>query len=194
MRSVLLIGGPSGAGKSIVAAEIGRRLAIPWLMVDDLRLAFQRSRATLPVGNDALHFFADIAEKSHIWRESPERLRDTLIAVGEAMSPAIEAVILNHIDQRLPIVIEGDGVLPSLLTRSALQLAVAEGMLRAVFIVEPGEAALLDAIRVQARGDGWMTDADVRVEARAKWLFGTWLAAEARRLGCRSSIAAHGTR
>jgi hypothetical protein len=48
--------------------------------------------------------------------------------------------------------------------------------------VEPGEAALLDAIRVRARGDGWMTDADVRVEARARWLFGTWLAAEARRL------------
>jgi len=51
---VLLIGGPSGVGKSVVARSIGLRLGIPWLQVDDLRLALERSEVTLPSGTEAL--------------------------------------------------------------------------------------------------------------------------------------------
>ena len=50
---VLLIGGPSGGGKSTVAEQIGLRLGISWLQVDDLRLALQWSRVTLPAGTEA---------------------------------------------------------------------------------------------------------------------------------------------
>ena len=46
--TVLLIGGISGAGKTTVARQLGLHLGLPWLQVDDLRLALQRSRATLP--------------------------------------------------------------------------------------------------------------------------------------------------
>ncbi len=45
---VLLIGGISGVGKSTVAKRLGLRLELPWLQVDDLRLALQWSRVTLP--------------------------------------------------------------------------------------------------------------------------------------------------
>ena len=182
-RYVLLIGGPSGSGKTTAAEEIRRRLSIPWLMVDDLRLAFQHSRVTLPVGTDDLYFFIDIEERGHqVWQESPERLRDALIAVGEVMSPAIEIVILNHLDQRHPVIIEGDGILPSLLTRPLLRKRLLGGNLHAVFVVESDEEALLSNMLARGRGIDVMTLSDVRTEVRAKVLFSRWVAAEAQRL------------
>jgi 2-phosphoglycerate kinase len=45
---VLLIGGSSGVGKSSIARQLGRRFGTPWMQVDDLRLALQRSRVILP--------------------------------------------------------------------------------------------------------------------------------------------------
>lgn len=136
---VLLLGGVSGTGKSTAAREIGQRFGIPWLQVDDLRLAFQRSRVTLPQGTGALHYFADIETKPDIWRQPPERLRDTLSAVGHAMSPALEAVIENHVDQREPIVIEGDGIVPALIDRPSVRQRFDRRQVQAVFLVEPDE-------------------------------------------------------
>lgn len=180
---VLLIGGPSGSGKTTVADAIGRRFSIPWLMVDDLRLAFQYSQVALPTGTDALYFFADIdGPKRHVWRASPERLRDALIAVGNVMAPAIEIVILHHLDQRRPIVIEGDGILPSLLTRPRLQDWMRSGNIRAVFITEPDDEVLLRNMLARGRGVDAMSMDNMRTEVRAKALFSYWVETEARRL------------
>jgi 2-phosphoglycerate kinase len=112
---VLLLGGHSGTGKSTVAARLARRFGMAWLMADDLRLALQRSRAVLPspAATAALRFHATPGW----WRHSPERLQEALIADGEALSPALEVVIENHVDQGLPVVLEGDAVLPALLAR-----------------------------------------------------------------------------
>jgi 2-phosphoglycerate kinase len=148
-------------------------------MVDDLRLAFQRSQVTLPAGTDALHFFSDIEQRPHVWQESPERLRDALIAVGEVMATAIEAVVLNHLDQRHPVVIEGDGILPSLLTRPLLGERLTAGGFHAVFVVEHDENALLNNMLARGRGFDRLIASEVRTEARAKALFSRWIAVEA---------------
>ena len=80
---VLLIGGPSGIGKSTVAAEVALRLGVPWLMVDDLRLALQRCGLPIPDA-DAVETF-----------DGP----GGLVALGKAVAPAIEVVIENHVNQ-----------------------------------------------------------------------------------------------
>ena len=116
---VLLIGGSSGVGKTTVAEQVAVRFGVPWLMVDDLRLALQRSRVTLPERTEALYFFE---ETPNVRRLPPERRRDASIAVGEVMSPAVEVVVENHVDQTIPIVIEGDGILPSLLVRPPVRM------------------------------------------------------------------------
>ena len=173
---VLLIGGHSAAGKTTVAAQIGRSLGMPWMMVDDLRLAFQRARVRLPEGTDALHF----DKTPNFWRRPPEELRDALIAVGEVMSAPLEVVVENHVDQAAPIVIEGDGILPALLSQPPLIERSAK--VRAAFIIEPEESAILD--NTLARGKGFVagrTEAELRVDAHARWLFGQWLAQEAAR-------------
>jgi 2-phosphoglycerate kinase len=178
---VLLVGGHSGAGKSTVAQRLARRYGTAWLMADDLRLALQRSRVTLrsPDATAALHF--DTAPGW--WRHPPERLRDAAIAVGAALSPALEVVIENHVDQRLPVVLEGDGILPALLARPPVRARAAGGRVRAVFVVEPDEAALAANIRARGLEATFMTAVEVAGMVRARWLYGRWLAEQARRAG-----------
>lgn len=180
---VLLIGGGSGMGKTTVAAELGRQLGIPWFQVDDLRLALQRSRVTFPGGSDALNFFADIDDKPHIWQEPPLVLRDALIAVGEILSPGLEAMIENHADQGQPIIIEGDGILPSLLARPALRKRASDNQVRAVFLIESDEDVLFSNMQSRARTVAYMSEVDLRAEAHAKMLFGQWLIGEAGQFG-----------
>jgi 2-phosphoglycerate kinase len=178
---VLLLGGHSGTGKSTVAERLARRYGVAWLMADDLRLALQRSRAVLPSpeATAALRFHATPGW----WRSPPERLRDALIADGEALSPALEVVIENHIDQRLPVVLEGDAILPALLARPPVQTRAAGGRVRAVFLVEPDERLLLATVLARGREHTWMTEAELRAVVRGRWLYGQWLTDQARRAG-----------
>jgi 2-phosphoglycerate kinase len=161
---VLLIGGPSGIGKTTVAAQVARRLDVPWLMVDDLRLALMRSGLLIPDNPRADAF-------------DP---KDGLVAVGEAVAPAIEVVIENHVDQRMPVVIEGDGILPSLLERESVRTRATHGRIRAVYLAEPDPDAL--HANLVARGaDTWRED--LHWYARRSAAYGEWLRAEAERRG-----------
>ncbi|MBA3943048.1 MAG: hypothetical protein H0X37_00630 [Herpetosiphonaceae bacterium] len=175
-RRVLLIGGPSGVGKTIAAQQVGERCGIPWLQVDDLRLALQSSQVVLPTRTADLYFFL---QTPNVWSLQPERLRDALVAVGEVLSPAIEVVIANHVDTVAPVVIEGDGILPSLFARPVVRERVNRGQVGAVFLVEPDEAVLLTNMVARGRGAERLTPMELQSEARAKWLYGQWLVTEA---------------
>ncbi len=178
--AVLLIGGPSGVGKSVAARDIALHFGISWLGVDDLRLAFERSHVTLPHGTEALYFFL---ETLNVGRLPPERLRDGLIGVGEVMAPAVEVIVESHVDQAAPIVIEGDGILPSLLARPPVRDRASGGRVRAVFVVEPDESVILDTIIARGRGMAEWSEEEARTRTRAYWLYGQWLAKESRRYG-----------
>jgi 2-phosphoglycerate kinase len=161
---VLLIGGPSGIGKTTVAAQLARRLDVAWLMVDDLRLALMRSGLPIPEDPHAEAFDPTAGS----------------VAVGEAVAPAIEVVIENHVDQRIPVVIEGDGILPSIFERESVRTRATGGRVRAVYLAEPDTDALY--ANLVARGaDTWRDD--LRWYARKSAAFGEWLTREARRRG-----------
>lgn len=174
--TVLLIGGPSGVGKSTAAASPGRRWRIPWLQVDDLRLAFQRSQATLPANTAALYFFE---QTPLVWQLAPDRLVHGLVAVGELMAPALEVIVENHLATGSPIIIEGDGILPSLFTRPAIRSGADAGHVRGVMVVESDEEQLRRAIVGRARGIAARSALELATEARAKWQFGNWITCEA---------------
>jgi 2-phosphoglycerate kinase len=178
---VLLLGGHACAGKSTAAERLARRYGTAWLMVDDLRLALQRSRAVLP-SPEATAALAFTATPGW-WRHPPERLLEVAIADGRALSPALEVVIENHVDQRMPVVLEGDAILPALLARPPVRARAAGGRVRAAFVVEPDEAALAAAVAARGLEATFMTAAEVAGVVRARWLYGRWLAEEARRAG-----------
>ena len=105
---ILLIGGVSGVGKSETAAALARQLGISWLQVDDLRLALQFSGLISREQHPELFFFLD----QNDWRTSPEIYRDKLIEVGRIVTGALRIVIESHIATNVPIILEGDGILP----------------------------------------------------------------------------------
>jgi 2-phosphoglycerate kinase len=178
---VLLIGGPSGVGKTVAATQLARQLGIPCLEVDDIRLALQYSRVRLSTEAEtsALYFL----ETEGIWRLSPTRLRDALIAVGEVLSPALEIIVANHVATRAPVIIEGDGIVPSLLARPSIRDYAEKDVVRAVFVVEADEAAIRKGILMRARGTAGKTEEELDVQASTSWLYGQWLAREAERYG-----------
>ena len=177
--SVLLVGGASGTGKTTVAKAIARERGITWVQVDDLRLAMQWSDVRLPsdAATEALYFFLRTPD---VWRLPAERLRDALIATGEAMTDAIAVVIGNHIVQNDPVVIEGDGILPAMVDHPEVRDFVASGQLRTVFLAPSSEDELLRNMLDRGRGvtqDGETPEA--RRIAEMNWLYTQWLVREA---------------
>jgi cytidylate kinase len=69
---VLLIGGPSGVGKSTAAKQIARRCGVPWLQVDELRLALQWSRVRLPDPEDTRKLYS--FDAPNVWISASRRL------------------------------------------------------------------------------------------------------------------------
>lgn len=129
----------------------------------------------MPENTEALYLFL----KPEAWRLPPAQFCQGLIDVGEVMSPAIEIVIDSHIATNAPIIIEGDGILSSLFARSLVQKHVQSGQVRGVFLVEPDEESMYTNILARGRGTERMSEAELRTEARAKLLYGRWLAEQA---------------
>lgn len=169
-------------GKSTVAKMIARRFNISWLQVDDLRLAMQWSGVALPSAEDTekLYFFDSVPD---VWQLPPERLCDAFIGVSEALAPAIAKVITNHVAIAEPIVLEGDGILPSLLARPDVREYGAGEHVRAVFVVPENADMIFDNMLARGWGIPGRNRTELRTNARAKWLYSQWLAKEANRYG-----------
>jgi 2-phosphoglycerate kinase len=162
---VLLLGGVSGVGKSTIARELGLRLGIPWLEVDDLRLALTRAGVYFP-DPDIAPGIAGV---------------ELLLDVARLLMPALEAVIENHIDQRQPIVIEGDGIHPAIATRPTLRVRVASGHVRIVFLVDDGRQ-LLANMRSRQRGIGVGPSDTLDAHVQKNVMYGERLTTTARQL------------
>lgn len=158
---VLLIGGASGVGKSTVAMRLGQRLGLPWLQVDDFRLAFMRSGVPFPDA-DALPTF-----------DGP----GGLLRHGERLSPAIEVVIENHVDQDNPAILEGDAILPAIFERASVRRNADSGWVRAIFLYESEEGAIRENMQIRKVGH---TDA---AHAHKNWQYSEWLRQEAESRG-----------
>ena len=162
----------------MVAKHLERRLGMSWIQVDDLRLALQRSRVVLPRNTEDLYYFLDTPD---VWQQPPETLRNRLIAVAAAMCPGVEVVVEHHVDQCLPAVIEGDGILPEIMARASVCTRAKAGHVRAAFLVEPDEEAILANMIARGRGFDSQTEPEQRTIARTSWLYGQSLSLEARR-------------
>ncbi len=177
---VLLIGGASGTGKSLVAEALGKRLGVSWLQVDDVRMTLQYSGLLSAEQQPDLFYFL---QHEDFHTHAPDLLLEKQIAVARLIAPAINHVIDHHVATAKPIILEGDGILPSLAaTRRS-------DVVRAVILAEDDEDSLYGNMLARGRGIESQEASDKGVEEKRRdwirhtWRYNRWLEHEAKRYG-----------
>ncbi len=105
--TVLLIGGPSGVGKSSIAYELARYYELSVLEIDDIGQAIKAMTTTEELS--AINYWStgvnwkDIGISGNV---------DWLIRVSKEITPALKAIVDNHIEAGVPVIIEGDFLYP----------------------------------------------------------------------------------
>ena len=92
--------------------------------------------------------------------------------------PALEAVIANHLEAQIPIILEGDFILPELAAQRSFGELLNDGSVKAVFLIELDEMQLLQNFSQREPLSGEQTR-----RARVSWLYNQWLLRESHRVG-----------
>lgn len=105
--TVLFIGGSSGTGKSSIAYEIARFYGVNVLEVDDIHLAVEA--VTTKESFPAIHYW----DTGVNWRDiGVDANVNWLIDVSKELIPVLKELVNRHIEDKLPIIIEGDFINP----------------------------------------------------------------------------------
>lgn len=130
--TVLFIGGASGMGKSSVAYELARVYNVNVIEVDDI---FQAVKAmTTTESLPAIHYWStginwmDMGVEGNIkW----------LMDVSKEMIPALKSIVNNHIEDDVPVIIEGDFIDPE------FTASFENPKVKAVYIYEPDKKQIV---------------------------------------------------
>jgi 2-phosphoglycerate kinase len=170
---VLLVCGASGTGKTRVSYPLARHYGVPIVEVDDLVEALQAM--TTPEHQPLLHYWRTHPEAARL---PPADIADLQVAVAEALVPAVDAVVGNHLETDTPVIIEGDYLLPILATRDSFAGVPAGGRVSAVVLHEPDEAQIMANYLRREPGHGEQLH-----RARVSALYGDRLVAQAAEAG-----------
>jgi 2-phosphoglycerate kinase len=168
---VLLIGGASGAGKTSVSYRLADYFKVGITEVDDLHVVL--TKMTTPEQQPELHWLRTHPDAVNL---SAEEIVEHLIAVCRVMATAVEAVIANHLESQVPVVIEGDFILPSLSAQTSFCGYPGDGRVRAIIIDEDDEEQLL---RNFVERESKLQP----LRAQVSWLHGRWLKQQAETSG-----------
>ena len=107
--TVTLVCGASGIGKTAVAVRLASRYGVPLGEADDVYTALKA--LTTPEQQPLLHYW-DSHPEAGSW--SPARIADLFLAAAESVEVAYRAVAADHVEFRMPVVLESDVLLPGL--------------------------------------------------------------------------------
>lgn len=170
---VLLIGGASGTGKTSMSYRIAKHFGLNLIEVDDFQMMLRTM--TTPEQQPILHHWDTHPDPFSM---PAEEMMQNLIASGEVMRSGLDAVIANHLEANIPVVMEGDFILPALAAQEAFGDEANSGRVKGIFLIEPDEQQLVQNYLAREPEYGEQTK-----RARSSWLFGQWLTAECGRLG-----------
>ena len=123
---ILCIGGASGTGKTSVGKLLSRYYGVDLVRVDDFQVLLEA--VTTPKHLPPVHYWNTHPD----WEsEGVDATVSQLIDVGRLLTPGLIAVIHDHIGENIPMILEGDFILPELYTFDPGQ------NIRAVFLFEP---------------------------------------------------------
>jgi 2-phosphoglycerate kinase len=170
---VLLLGGAAGTGKTAISYRLAAHFGVGLTEVDNFQVLLEAM--TTPEQQPAVHFWRTHPDPGSL---AAEDILEQGLELGRAMSVGLEAVIANHLETATPVVLEGDFIHPSLAAMEAFGEQPNSGRVQAVFLHEPDEQQLL--ANLTAREPALPPQ---RGRARLSYLYGQWLADEARRRG-----------
>ncbi len=170
---VLLIGGASGIGKSKLSYPLARHYDVNLTEIDDFQVVLETM--TTPEQQPLLHFWRTNWEEFVAWSDK-QRLEYFIRVSREVFQPALEAVIANHLESKMPVVLEGDFLLPELATYEKFADETNTGRVKALFIYEESEEQIA-ANYLAREGD------EQSFRAHGSWLTNQWLRSECERLG-----------
>jgi 2-phosphoglycerate kinase len=159
--TVLFIGGASGTGKSSLAYEIGRYYGVNVLEVDDIHLSIEA--VTTNESFPAIHYWntgvnwKDIGVDGNV---------NWLIDVGKEMIPVLKELVERHIEDKLPIIIEGDFINPEF-TKSFENPEV-----KSIFVNETDINQIIQNYLSREGGDLQQYRAEISI-AYGKWIADT---------------------
>lgn len=156
--TVLFIGGASGTGKSSIAYGLAKHYNVNVMEVDDVCEAV---KAMTTIENyPALHYWStginwlDVGVENNV---------NWLIDVSREMLPALKAIANRHIEDNLPVIIEGDFIYPELAT------AFNSPKVDAFFVEEQDENQIIQNYLSREGGEKQHYRAKISV-AYGKWL------------------------
>lgn len=170
---VLLIGGASGTGKTSISYRIAKHFGLNLIEVDDFQVMLRTM--TTPEQQPILHHWDTHPDQFSM---SAEEMTQNLIASGEVMRPGLEAVIANHLEANVPVVMEGDFILPALAAQAVFGDEPNNGRVKGIFLIESDERQLVENYLAREPEFDEQT-----IRARSSWFFGQWLTAECAQLG-----------
>jgi 2-phosphoglycerate kinase len=162
---VLLIGGASGCGKTSISYRLAHHFGIGITEADDIFVAIMQM--TTPAQQPLLHLW-DTEPETHHW--PAERILEHFIAVCRQVVPAYDAVVGNHLEGSVPLVLEGDYLLPAFASQKEFNGFPNEGRVRSIFLHEEDEEQFVRNYLLREPENG-------RQEGRARvsWLHSQWL-------------------
>lgn len=163
---VLLIGGASGTGKSSVAYELARYFHVNVLEVDDIYAPIKAM--TTNESFPSIHYWSsgknwlDIGVSGNLkW----------LIDVSEEMKTGLKAIVDRHIEDNLPVIIEGDFISPE------FGASFQNPKVKSLFIHEPETSQILKNYFDREGGEFQHFRAEISSQ------YGNWLINECANLG-----------
>lgn len=159
--TVLFIGGSSGTGKSSIAYEIARFYGVNVLEVDDVYLSVET--VTTKENFPALHYWGTGVDWKSIGVDSNV---NWLIDVSKEMIPVLKAIVNRHLEDKLPIIIEGDFIYPE------FTISFDNPEVKSIFIYEPDINQIMQNYLSREGGDLQQYRTEISI-AYGKWLADT---------------------
>lgn len=159
--TVLFIGGASGIGKSSIAYEISRFYGVNVLEVDDIHLSVKTvtTKESLP----AVHYWNTCVN----WKDvGVDGNVNWLIDVSKEMIPVLKELVNRHIEDKLPIIIEGDFIYPE------FTISFYNPEVKSIFVNEPDINQILQNYLSREGGDLQQYRAEISI-AYGKWISDT---------------------
>lgn len=156
--TVLFIGGASGSGKSSLAYQIARLYGVNVLEADDVYLSVKA--VTKKEDFPAIHYWDTGADWKSIGVEGNVKW---LTDVGKELVPALKALMNRHLEDKLPVIIEGDFIYPGLMA------SLSNPEVKSIFLTEPDVDQIMQ--NYQSREGGGLQ----RYRAEISVAYGKWI-------------------